>query len=159
MTTTGLLSIDQLCNHGYSTLFKEHTLVVRNSNKIVILKGVRDPATCMWIFQIQETTTDASCNAIILKDTTKANLAQFMHGALGFPVKSTLVKAIDSEFLSTFPGLTTPLVKKYLPKSAETIKGHLDDERKIFNQRNPKKLHLFHHHVKKQTSSYVQFWT
>lgn len=130
MTTTDLLSISQLCDHGCSALFKEHTLVVLNINETVILEGVRDPATYMWIVQIQETTTDASCSAIILKYTTKANLAQFMHGALRFPVETTLIKAIDSKFLSTFPGLTTPLVKKYPPKSAETIKGHLDHERK-----------------------------
>ena len=137
MITTGLLSVAQLCNHGYSALFKEHTLVVHNSNKTIILEGVRDPATRMWIVQIQETTPDASCNTIILKHTTKTDLAQFMHGALGFPVKTTLTRVICSEFLSTFPELSVPLVRKYLPKSAETRNRHLDQERRNLQSTKP----------------------
>ena len=43
---------------------------------------------------------------------------------------STLIKAIDAGFLSSFLGLTPQLVKKHLPKSIHTGKGHMDRDRK-----------------------------
>ena len=76
------------------------------------------------------TTLPPTCNAIMLSDTTKKYLAQFHHASLGSPVPSTLFKAIDAGFLSSFPRLTTQLVKKHLPKSIQTGKVHMDQERK-----------------------------
>ena len=66
----------------------------------------------------------------MLSDTTKRDLAQFHHSSLGFPVPSTLLKAIAAGFLSSLAGLTPQLVKKHLPKSIHTGKGHMDQERK-----------------------------
>ena len=44
----------------------------------------------------------------------------------------------QKRFLSTFPGLTKQLVKKHLPKSETTVKGHMDQERK--NLQSTKKV-------------------
>ena len=89
----------------------------------------------MWMVQLGEqarphTTLPPTCNAIMLNDTTKKDQAQFHHASLGSTVPSTLLKAIDVSFLSSFPGLTTQLVKKHLPKSIQTSKGDMDQERK-----------------------------
>ena len=85
----------------------------------------------MWMVQLDEqaqphTTLPLACNAIMLSDTTKKDLAQFHHASLGSPVPYTLLAAIDAGFLSSFPGLPTQIVKKHLPKSIQTGKGHME---------------------------------
>ena len=41
-----------------------------------------------------------------------------------FPVKKDL-EAIKEGWLSSFPGLSVKVVKKHLPKSTQTVMGHL----------------------------------
>ena len=43
---------------------------------------------------------------------------------------STWTSAITSGFFATWPGLTSALVRKHLPKSLATAKGHLRQDRK-----------------------------
>ena len=63
-------------------------------------------------------------------ELTKASeLVKFLHAAAGFPVIDTWVKAIHNNQFATWPGLTTSLIYKNLPKSDETIKGHLKQQR------------------------------
>jgi hypothetical protein len=61
---------------------------------------------------------------------SKQELATYLHAALGSPVPSTLLRAIRRNHLVTFPGLTTNLVTKHLPKSLATVLGHQDQEAK-----------------------------
>ena len=138
MSTTGLLSIGQLCDYGCTAKFSKRRLVIRDKNNTVIIIGHRIPfedngyTTGMWMVHLDQNKPPATIehisNAIVLADTTKKDLAQ-LHPSLGFPVPSTLLDAIEQGFLSTFPGLTKKLVRKHLPKSLQTGKGHLDQER------------------------------
>ncbi len=52
-------------------------------------------------------------------------VVRFLHAALGFPTKATLLTAIRHGNLVTFPGLTTANVSKHFPESDETQKGHM----------------------------------
>ncbi|KAL7483042.1 hypothetical protein ACHAW6_008693 [Cyclotella cf. meneghiniana] len=52
-------------------------------------------------------------------------VVRFLHAALGFPTKATLLTAIRHGNLVTFPGLTTSNVTKHFPESDETQKGHM----------------------------------
>ena len=52
-------------------------------------------------------------------------LVQFMHRACFSLVVDTWCKAIDTGYLTTWPGLTSKIVRKHLPTSIETAKGHL----------------------------------
>ena len=63
---------------------------------------------------------------------TKSNtdLIQFLHAACGSPVPSTWIQAIDNGNFATWPGLTSDLVRKHLPKAIATVKGHLNQHRK-----------------------------
>ena len=98
--------------------------------------GHRNDINKMWMVQVKDDIPNTSLihrsNAIILAEITKKDLAQFHHAALGSPAKSTLLAAIDKGFLASFPGLTRKLISKHLPKSEAMVKGHLDQERKIF---------------------------
>jgi hypothetical protein len=72
----------------------------------------------------------------------QANLVQFLHAACGSPVPSTWIKAIDSGHFATWPGLTANLVRKHLPKSTTTVKGHLNQQRKNLWSTKPKQAPL-----------------
>lgn len=63
---------------------------------------------------------------------------QFLHAACGSPVPSTWIKAINNGHFATWPGLTAELVRKHLPKSTATIKGHLNQQRKNIRSTQPK---------------------
>ena len=52
-------------------------------------------------------------------------IVKFVHATLGFPVISTLIKAIEQNFLVTWPGMTKERVLQYLDKSEHTPKGHM----------------------------------
>ena len=67
-------------------------------------------------------------NVIIHKNSTKVELAQFLHGACFSPPKSAFVQAIKNGNFLTWLGLTLSLVQK-IPDSVCTAKGHLNQER------------------------------
>ena len=68
-------------------------------------------------------------NIIIKKDKTKQELANFLYVACFSPVLSTFIKAIDNGHFNTWPGLSRNLMKKHLPPSIASAKGHLNQER------------------------------
>jgi hypothetical protein len=53
-------------------------------------------------------------------------LIQYLHTAAFSPVPSTWIAAIQRGFYQSWPGLTAAAVRKHLPKSEATTKGHLD---------------------------------
>eukprot|EP00956_Cyclotella_meneghiniana_P038932 scaffold162391_cov109-Cyclotella_meneghiniana.AAC.1 len=54
-----------------------------------------------------------------------AETIQFLHQCLFSPTVDTLCKAIDNDQLIGFPHLTSAMVRKYLPESTATAKGHM----------------------------------
>jgi hypothetical protein len=80
-------------------------------------------------YQEHQPTSINSANGIIRQDTLTSDLCAFHHTALFSPAPSTLLAALNNGFLDTFPGLTPHVVKKYLPPSEATAKGHLDQDR------------------------------
>ena len=52
-------------------------------------------------------------------------VVRFLHAALGFPTKATLLTAARKGSLVTFPGLTPENISKHFPESDETTKGHM----------------------------------
>jgi hypothetical protein len=61
---------------------------------------------------------------------TLTNLVHYFHHACFSPVIKTWTQAIDTGFFTTWPSLTSALVRKHLPKSIETAQGHLRQDRK-----------------------------
>jgi hypothetical protein len=57
------------------------------------------------------------------------DLVAFAHAALFSPVLSTLEKALQSNFLLNFPGLTTDTLRRHPPHSKAMVMGHLDQTR------------------------------
>ena len=80
-------------------------------------------------------TQNEKAMVILRKQQNCADLEQFLHGCAEAPVPSTWCKAIDKGHFITWPGLTSQLVRKHLPPSIPTAKGHLKQERQGLQSR------------------------
>ena len=65
----------------------------------------------------------------VIQTSTVEELAQYYHQCLLSPPKATLLRAINNQPLTTFPGLTYDLISKHLPPSTATDKGHMKRRR------------------------------
>eukprot|EP00957_Ditylum_brightwellii_P007778 588696-Ditylum_brightwellii.AAC.1 len=65
-----------------------------------------------------------------LQTCSISELVQFLHASCFSPVPSTTINAIRHNNLYTWPSFTAHNIKKYLPKSTATVKGHMDRLRK-----------------------------
>ena len=108
----------------------------------IVLTGTRTNATGLWIVDAttrrtatitahpaHHTASAPACYSIARPCPPMATLEQriaFLHAAMCDPALSTLCSAIDAGFLSSFPEITSALVRKYPPQSAAMVQGHLD---------------------------------
>jgi len=139
-----LISLGQLCDDDCEIYLNRKSLKVTKNNKTV-LKGHRSTSgDGLWDIPITNSIpsnitpspspsiapANGSINAIIRQDhRAKQDLASFHHGSLFSPSPTTLIDAVKSNFLATFPGLSANLVDKHLPSSVYTAAGHMRHER------------------------------
>ena len=64
---------------------------------------------------------------------------KWMHAVVGYPVKSTWLKAVEAGNFKGWPLVNKKNVKRYYPETNETPKGHLNQTRQ--NVRSLKKCH------------------
>jgi hypothetical protein len=128
-----LSSVGQPCDSGCIVEFAATTVTVR-CNDVVALRVHRTPATQLWHLEIP-TTPLAEANAAI-GSAKPDELVACAHSSLFSPALSALATALDNNFVTNFPGLSSRTFRKHPPHSAATIKGHLDQSRK--NQRSTK---------------------
>ena len=103
----------------------------------MILEGKRNHIDGLWDITLNQSKPPTkhalpSVNAILCLDKTQSELAMFLHAAAGYLTKSSFINAINKGYFSTWPGLTTKLIIKYLPPSIPTIKGHIKQEPKNY---------------------------
>ena len=60
---------------------------------------------------------------------SKADVVTYLHAALGFPTKETLLAATRAGFLTSWPGITMTTINKHFSESIETQKGHMKHQR------------------------------
>ena len=66
------------------------------------------------------TSRDNKVNVIIRKKQSKQDLARYLHAACLHPTVTSFTKAIAKNNFSSWPGLTTKLILRHLPKSTYT---------------------------------------
>jgi hypothetical protein len=54
MANHSLLSVEQLCNEGYSVIFRIDAVTIYNSQEVQILKGARDLNTGLWRIDLRK---------------------------------------------------------------------------------------------------------
>ena len=62
--------------------------------------------------------------------STLAETIQYIHQCMFSPTVDTFCKAIDNDQLIGFPKITSAQVRKYLPESTATAKGHMNRQHK-----------------------------
>ena len=137
LKTHALISVVKLCDAGCQVLFKHNCCLVTYNNKIITY-GIRCPQTRLWMVPL---TVPPSTKSKTIFTTHHANsihhmanqrnLIEYLHQCFFSPPASTLIKAINNDQLLGVPGFTLKAVKKCLPTSTATIKGHLHCNRKI----------------------------
>jgi hypothetical protein len=146
-----IVSIPVLCDNGCEVLLTEDDIQVAPKGKRV-MDGYREPSTRLWRLHLNQNEPSIDkliqsaqqkdghahhVNALI-PEGTAADVIQFLHKALFSPYTSTLLKAINNNQLTTWPGMTTENVIKHLPKSIATTLGHQDQTRKNARSTQPK---------------------
>ena len=104
---------------------------VRRNNK-TILQGPRNFQDNLWDIDIPiiASPTKQVVNAIIRKDTSKKELADYLYKCCLSPPLSTSRKAINCDHFLTWPDIDDPYIRKYFMEIINTAKGHLDQEMK-----------------------------
>ena len=129
LSNSALLSISQFCDNGFEAHFDAtHVRIMRDST--IALQGDRDASTGLWTIGLQPDVPRPSHTSLQLANNVhdlqrKRDIVKYLHRACFSPVPSTWLKAIEAGNFTTWPGLTTELVKKHLNKSIATAKGHL----------------------------------
>ena len=132
-----LLSIGQFFDAVMTAIFTTTPLYIYDA-ATVHLQGERNLSTGLWYidlaYQAPVPLEPLMHSALfpgqpqannIYELTKKLDIATYLHCACFSPVPNTWTAAIDAGFVSTWPGLTSQLVRQHLPKSVATAKGHL----------------------------------
>ena len=93
----------------------------------------------MWEGTLETQQSESVTNKI-MSQTTKPELAQYLHASLFVPTTASLLKAMKNKFMKTMPGIIEKIVKKHLEKSKETIMIHLNMRRQGLNSTREKPL-------------------
>ena len=133
-----LLTITVLCDHSCQAIFEASGLVIKNKSTVCnVLTGTQDMATGLWIVDLATHSmthnpelavadpATLTANSEISSKTMPEHI-QFLHAALGYPVLTTFIDAIENGHYTSITELTTACAQKYLKQSAATIKGHLE---------------------------------
>jgi len=73
-------------------------------------------------------TINSNLNIVIHKQTTKNELAKFIHAACFSPAQSTFIQMINNDNFISWWGSSSSLINK-IPPSINTAKGHLNQEK------------------------------
>jgi len=126
-----LLSIGQLTDHGCSAHFYQRHAVIKHNGR-TILRGTRTPPG-LWTIIPQPHDPRPRLNAASTYNQPVSRLSDhlaFLHAACFSPTPSTWITAVKNKQFTTWPALTATNIRKHLPKSEATAKGHLDQLRK-----------------------------
>jgi hypothetical protein len=166
-TVLSCQSANFVSNNNFEAQFTKLQVQILDGHR-VMLTGRRDPSTGLWHIPLRMSPTSptptpstnipspSANNVHELR--TKQNIVQYLHQAASSPVPSTWIKAIDSGFFTTWPGLTSDdLVKKHLPKSLAAAKGHLRQERQGLQSTQPPPVPLAIPDPEPNTRTHVVF--
>ena len=131
LLSASLLSLGQICDDNCNIVLTKEKLIIYKDNNI-IATGTRNKTDGLWDIPLTKNDADLrhKLNIIIIKNKTKQQLANYLHGCCFAPKSSTFIRAIKNGNFISWPGLDSTIIDKHLVPSIATAKGHLDQERK-----------------------------
>jgi hypothetical protein len=131
MVSHSLLSVGQLCNVGYSVIFKIDAVTIYNPDGVQILRGARYLNTGLWRINLQQehqqNSPEAANNVYELRST--GALVNYLHKAMFSPKKSALLQAVKKFHLITWTGMTEKAINKHLKMTPTTAMGYMNQRR------------------------------
>ena len=144
LKTGSLVSIGKLCDDDCMTLFTKYYVNIIKNGKVIIT-GPRNKENNLWDIPLapkastlptptitRPPSTHQASSALRMA-STKQDLAKFLHAVLCSPHPSTVIRAIKRGHFTSFPGLTTELLNKHLPKAIATAMGHMRGQQQNVN--------------------------
>ena len=104
------------------------------------MKGIRNWTNGLWDIILPQ--TQQQINMIVQKDKTKHELAEYLHTCAFSQALSTFQKAIRKGHFITWPEITEINFEKFIMNKIPTAKGHLDQERSIYNIQKPLRVKI-----------------
>ena len=141
MKNHSLMSLTQLCNAGCKIVMNANELIVIH-NGVEAMRGVKNEKNGLWYLPIRQQSKNVTYaihddsqqvkpTANSVYHTSKlAETIKFIHQCMFSPTLETFCKAIDNDQLIGFPPITSNQVRKFLPESTATAKGHMNRTRK-----------------------------
>jgi len=126
--TGSLLSIGLLCDAGFEVTFKKHTVSVNTKDGQLIIEGTR--VNKLWMLDINDDSEHIHISrengktAQMITHQTHGELVRYAHMTMGAPANPTFITAISKGYIEP-PGITAEMVRKNMPNSVATAKGHL----------------------------------
>ena len=144
MAHSSLISTRKFCNTGCRVVFDLHECRVYYRGNLV-LSGTRDPRTELWRLPINPTTPGTNRSHIMealnltAGGTTpiphtaanvytipyRQNQVKYIHQTFFSPTIPTLLKAINNDQMEGIPFMKAAMVRRHLPPSPATSKGHM----------------------------------
>jgi hypothetical protein len=144
ITANSLVSVGKLADAGYTTVFlpqAEGVLIVDSNSGEMVLQGWREEGgSKLWRLEDESTIADENEHDGLIDGSGEPKFyeevhvndsagnvydlpsiemtVKYLHASLGYPTKSTLLKAIKNGNLLTFPGLTVGAVQRHFPEYA-----------------------------------------
>ena len=134
-----MLSIGTFCDHGcHAILYNKKLLILKKGSGKVTIKGKRYPHSNLYILNLTQRnklmkefpSSDEYFAGSVYECKSKGTHVDYHHASCWIPTKSGWLKAITKQLFTSWPGLSSDLVQKYLPKKQSTILGHLQQPRK-----------------------------
>ncbi|KAL7480670.1 hypothetical protein ACHAW6_006341, partial [Cyclotella cf. meneghiniana] len=142
MKNHSLISVTKLCNAGCKVVFSHDECNIVH-NDTIVMQGHKNKQNGLWYIPIKQTIAhtpfhiyndniqpDHHTSNSVYHTTTLAETTQYIHQCLFSPTVETFCKAINNDQLIGFPPITAAQVRRYLPESTATAKGHLRRVRK-----------------------------
>ena len=82
------------------------------------------PIKQLFVIQLKHTANS------MYQQNSASHLQAWHHATLGVLIVTTLIRAINNNWLTSFPGLTVTGIRKHLPTSIQRSMGHLHKVRK-----------------------------
>ena len=127
LNNSSLLSIGQLCDDDCIAVFDKRALNIYKHQNLII-RGTRNWTDGLWDVHVKHK-PNSQANIIVRKDTTKHNLAEYLHKCAFSPALSTFQRAIKQGHFLSWPGISEINFSKCVTNITPTAKGHLDQER------------------------------
>ena len=140
VTTSSLISMGQLYDDDCVAIFNKYDVKILKHNQVII-NELQDRTNglcniplgpCPPTQQSPTLSHPNQANGILHQDIAKRELAKYFYSAAFRTVKSTFIATINNGYLTSWNDLSTNPISQHLPQCPFTVKGHLDQEQKIF---------------------------